>query len=161
MWFDILYGTWDYLLSTVGVGHLGPTRSGGSAFSLLPLRSVWDTVARAFFVGTHLHSFHGSLWWMVIFVMDVISSMMDFISFMMMDVSCMVDGFIYFIALISWIRCGWCIFIFTYVYSFKPFIPCDMYSGWLSIPNFICQEAFKTNLYYGHWTFHYSFMWFW
>ena len=41
---------------------------------------------------------------MVIFVMDVISSMMDFISFMMMDVSCMVDGFIYFIALVSWIR---------------------------------------------------------
>ena len=39
------------------------------------------------------------------------------------------------------------------VYSFKPFIPCDMYSGWLSIPYFICQEAFGTNVYYEHWTF--------
>ena len=50
---------------------------------------------------------------MVIFVMDVISSMvdvissmMDVISFTMMDVPCMMDGFNYFIALVSWIREG-------------------------------------------------------
>ena len=42
----------------------------------------------------------------------------------------------------------------TYVYSFKPFIPCDMYIGWLSIPDFICQDAFGTNVYYGLWTFY-------
>ena len=35
LWFcDLIscFGTWDYLLSVVGVGHLGSTRSGGSAF---------------------------------------------------------------------------------------------------------------------------------
>ena len=49
---------------------------------------------------------------------------------------------------VSWIWGGWCISISTYVYSFKPFIPCDMYSGWLSIPNLIFQEAFGTKVYY-------------
>ena len=39
-------------------------------------------------------------------MMVVISSMMDVISFTMLDVPCTVDGFIYFITLVSWIRGG-------------------------------------------------------
>ena len=39
---------------------------------------------------------------LVVFYDGWLSFMMDVISFMMMDVSCMVDGFIYFIALVSW-----------------------------------------------------------
>ena len=40
---------------------------------------------------------------LVVFYDVWLSFTMDVISFMMLDVSCMVDGFIYFIALVSWI----------------------------------------------------------
>ena len=78
MWFDVLFGTWDNILSAVGVDHLGSTQSGGSAF----YSYHWDpsivTMARAFLVGIYLHFVHGSLWCMVIsFMMDVISLLMD------------------------------------------------------------------------------------
>ena len=149
MWFDILFGTWDYLLSAVGVGHLGPTWSGGSAFSLLPLRSVrshcgWSIPCwHSFSFFSWITMMDGYiLWWMLYLLWWMLYL------YWWMDVSYMVDGFIYFIILVSWIRRGWCISIFTYVYSFKPFIPCNMYSGWFSIPNLICQETFRTNVYY-------------
>ena len=41
---------------------------------------------------------------LVVFYDEWLSLMIVVIFFMMMDVSCMVDGFIYFIALVSWIR---------------------------------------------------------
>ena len=68
MWFDILFWTWDYLFSMVGVGHLGSMWLGGSVFFTL---TIWDpsvdTMARAFFVGIYLHSILRCyiLWWML------------------------------------------------------------------------------------------------
>ena len=74
-----------------------------------------------------------------------------------MDVSCILDGFIYLLYSYHGSEEDEVLLI-SYVYSFKPFIPCDMYSGWLCIPDFIWHEAFRINVYYGHWTFHYSFI---
>ena len=45
MWFDILFGPWDYLLSTVGVDRLGSTWSGGSAFYSYHWDPSVDTMA--------------------------------------------------------------------------------------------------------------------
>ena len=94
----ILFGTWDYLLSLVGVGHLGSTWSGGSAFSLLP----WLE--------------HSLLAFTFIMFIDHYDRWLYLLRWMLylyswMDVSCMVDGFIYFIVLVSWIWRGWCISI--------------------------------------------------
>ena len=82
MWFNILFGTWDYLLSAVGVDHLGSTWSGGSAF----YSYHWDpsvvTMAGASlfafpFILSLYHwwmviSYDGCLyhvWWMVLFIL--------------------------------------------------------------------------------------------
>ena len=152
IWFDILFGTWEYLLNTVGVGHLGSTRSGGSAF----YSYHWDSSVVTM-VGAFLSTFtfilfmdHYDGW--LYFMMDVISFMMD---------GCIMYG--------GWFHLFYCTcimdpkrmmyFWFSYVYSFNPFIPYDMYSGWMRILNLICQEAFIINVYYGLWTFNYSFMW--
>ena len=93
MWFDILFGTWDYLLSVVGVGHLGLMRLGGSAFSLLPLRSVRNHHAWSILFW-HLPPFY--LW--IVMMDGYILWWMLYILWWMV-VSCMVDGLIYFIVL--------------------------------------------------------------
>ena len=93
-------------------------------------------MAGAFLVGTYLHFIHGSLWWMVTFVMVVIPLMMVIISSMMDVISFMIDGCIMYG---EWFHLLYCTYImdlkrmmysiFAYVYYFKPFIPCEMYSG--------------------------------
>ena len=79
-----LFGTWDYLLSAVGVGHLGPTRSGGSAFSLLPFeihpRTPWlELLLLAFIFTSFMYHFWRMdalvmyipfLWWISLFYDD-------------------------------------------------------------------------------------------
>ena len=70
--FDILFGTWDYVLSAVGVGHLGPMQSGGSGFFSL---TIWDpfedTMAGPLLIGIYLHFIHVLVWGMVTLVMYV------------------------------------------------------------------------------------------
>jgi hypothetical protein len=142
MWFDILFGTWDYLLSAVGVGHLGTTRSGGSAF----YSYHWDPSVTPWLELScwHLPSFW--LWiidvWLYLFwwilYLYLIYGYISFdgccIFIWCMDVSCILDGFIYLLYSYHGSEED-DVLLISYVYSFKPFIPCDMYSGWLSIPN--------------------------
>ena len=105
MWFDIMFGTCDYLLSAVGVGHLGSMWLGGSPFSLLPYRSVWDTMAGAFLLA-----------FIFILIMDhwcmVISLLMDVISLLMYGCIMYVRWAHLLIVLVSWIWRGWCISYF-------------------------------------------------
>ena len=98
---------------------------------------------------------------LVVFYDVWLSFMMDAISFMMMDVSCMVDGFIYFIALVSWIRWGWCI-LFSHMYNLSLSYPVtcivDDWAFWINLPRGIQKKCI---LFWGHWNFHYSFIWMW
>ena len=101
--FDILFGTWDYLLSVVGVGHLGPTQLGGTFFSLLPfeihLRTPWLELYLLAFIFTlfmyqyerwlHLWCMYHFLWWMSFFYNDWMYHVI-------------MDGFIYLVSFVSW-----------------------------------------------------------
>ena len=60
LWLVILLGTWGYLLSAVGVDHLGSTQLGGSAFSLLPFEIHPRTPWLELLFG-HLHLLHSCI----------------------------------------------------------------------------------------------------
>ena len=133
--FSILFVTWDYLLSIVGVGHLGPTWSGGSAFSLLPFemrsRTLWLELSLLALIFTlFIDHCDGWLHFLCMFLLYVGCHFFY-------DVGCtMYYGWIHLLyCIVSWIREGWCVIFSFMYYSFKPFIPCDMYSGWLRISN--------------------------
>ena len=84
IWIDILFGTWDYLLSMVGVGHLGSMQLGGSDF----YSYHWDSYV-ATMAGISLSVFP--------FILSLYHY--DGWLYLMMDVYIfydgMVDGFIY------------------------------------------------------------------
>ena len=90
MWFDILFGTWDYLLSTVGVDHLGSTRSGGSAFYSYHWDPSVDTVAGAswFFLCRILVCWIYLWLCCSMFRCDIPISIVPMISSMTWDVTC-------------------------------------------------------------------------
>ena len=105
MLFDILFGTWDNILSAVGVDHLGSTQSGGSAF----YSYHWDPSETPWLE-------HSLLAFTFLPIMDhwcmVISLLMDVISLLMYGCIMYVRWFHLLILLISWIRRGWCISYF-------------------------------------------------